>query len=59
MRAFRPSRFGALDEALFDDPVEVRARSLKLEVYTKRAEARQPLFEDAWNALTEREDTED
>jgi len=46
MRAFRPSRFGSLEEESVD-PVEAMARTAKVEVYAKRAEAHQPLFQES------------
>ena len=45
MRAFRPSRFGALEEQIVD-PAEEIARIAKVETYAKRAESHRPLFEE-------------
>ena len=46
MRAFRPSRFGSLEEEAIVDPVEETVRVAKMQVYAKRAEAHQPLFQE-------------
>jgi hypothetical protein len=45
MRAFRPSRFGALEEPIAD-PAEEIARIAKVETYAKRAQAHEPLFQE-------------
>ena len=47
MRAFRPSLFGSLEEEESVDPVEQIVRTAKMEVYAKRAEAHQPLFQES------------
>jgi hypothetical protein len=45
MRAFRPSRFGAMEEQIHD-PAEEIARIAKVESYARRAQSHQPLFDD-------------
>jgi hypothetical protein len=45
MRAFRPSRFGVAEEVSIDPAHEVE-RVVKMKVYAKRAQAREPLFEE-------------
>ena len=47
MRAFRPSRFGSLEEEESVDPAEQIVRLAKMEVYAKRAEAHLPLFQES------------
>ena len=51
MRAFRPSRFGALDEAACD-PVEELTRIAKVQMYARRAEAKQPLFQEETESMS-------
>jgi hypothetical protein len=46
MRAFRPSRFGMLEEQGLVDPAEEVVRIAQIEVYARRAEAHQPLFQE-------------
>ncbi len=45
MRAFRPSRFGMMEEAVVD-PAEQLERVVKIRVYAQRAKAHQPLFQE-------------
>jgi len=45
MRAFRPSRFGSLEEQVAD-PREQLLRIAMMEVYAKRAELQEPLFQE-------------
>jgi len=45
MRAFRPSRFGSLEEVPVD-PAEQMERIVKIRVYARRAKAHEPLFQE-------------
>jgi hypothetical protein len=45
MRAFRPSRFGSLEDEVAD-PSEEIARIAMIQVYAKRAKANEPLFQE-------------
>jgi len=44
LRAFRPSRFSALEEGEYDETTEL-AKAINVELYAQRVQAGLPLFE--------------